>query len=562
MKKNKIKLQLILSISIILLIAYISSFLYFRIDLTSDKRYTLSETTKNILKNLDDIVFVKVYLDGELNIPFKKMQKNLRETLDEFKVYAKSYLEYEFINPFEDTDPKTRNNVFNELYKKGLKPSNIVSSDEEGGFSEKVIFPGVIINYRGIEVAVNLLRNNPGLSSEENINNSIQSLEYELINKIRSITNTKAEKIAFIEGHGELNEFQVGDITQELANYFQVDRGQINGKPGIIDEYKAIIIAKPTRKFSEADKFVIDQYIMNGGKVLWFIDEVNVSLDSLINGSTIALINQLNIEDLLFRYGVRINPNLIQDIQCNLIPVNTALAGNPANFVPAPWPYYPLLTAPPSHPVTRNLNMIKTEFVNSLDTIAARKQINKHVLLKSSQYSKIVNAPVKISLEEIKRNPRKDEFRHSGLPVAVLLEGKFESAFKNRMLSNFFPQGVPNFKSESIENKMLVVSDGDIIRNDIKQTPRGTMVLPLEFDKYTRQTFGNTDFIINAVNYLTGLEDLMQLRSREFRLRLLDKTKIKEQRIKWQLINTALPILIILIFGVTYNYVRKQKYAR
>lgn len=558
-KKNII--QLILSILIIILIVFISSFIIVRIDLTAEKRYTISPVTKSILKNLDDIVFVRVYLDGDLNIPFKRMQRNIRETLNEFRIYARNNLEYEFINPMAEKDEKIRNDVFKELYEKGLKPTNILSTDKEGGTSEKIIFPGAIIVYRGIELPVNLLKNNPGLDAEENINNSIQSLEYELINKIRSLTSKVTEKIAFLEGHGELDEFMTGDITKELASYFQVDRGRINGTPGILDGYKAVIIAKPTKPFSEADKFVIDQYIMHGGKTLWFIDEVAVSMDSLVDGSTIALINNLNIEDLLFRYGVRINPDLIRDVQCNIIPVNRALAGNPASFVPAPWYYYPLLTAPETHPVTRSLNLIKTEFVSSIDTIGARQNLKKTVLLKSSPYSMTVSIPRIISLEEITEQPDRNQFTRSDIPVAVLLEGIFESAFQNRNIQGY-AGGNDAFRKSSGPNKMLVVSDGDIIRNEIRHASGGTMILPLGLDRYSQQYFGNKDFIVNAVNYLTDQEGLIQLRTKEFKLRLLDSAKIREERFKWQIINAVLPVLMVIIGGFIYNYFRKRRYTR
>ncbi|MBN2213514.1 MAG: gliding motility-associated ABC transporter substrate-binding protein GldG [Bacteroidales bacterium] len=553
-------IRLILSILVIILIVFISSFFVVRIDLTAEKRYTISPVTKKILKNLEDIVCVKIYLDGDLNIPFKKMQRNIRETLNEFRIYAGKNLEYEFINPMAEKDEKIRNDVFNELYEKGLKPTNILSTDKEGGTSEKIIFPGAIIVYRGIELPVNLLKNNPGLDAEQNIHNSIQSIEFELINKIRSLTSKVTEKIAFIEGHGELDEFQTGDITKELANHFQVDRGRINGTPGILDGYKAVIIAKPTKPFSEADKFVIDQYVMNGGKVLWFVDEVNVSMDSLIDGSTFAFINNLNIEDLLFRYGVRINPDLVRDIQCNIIPVNRALAGNPARFVPAPWLYYPLLTAPGEHPVTRSLNLIKTEFVSSIDTIGARKNLKKTVLLRSSPYSMTVSVPRMISLEEITEQPDKRQFTSPNIPVAVLTEGVFESAFKNRNIQQY-ADATTSFKESSRPGKMLVVSDGDMIRNEIRRTSRGTMIMPLGTDRYAQQYFGNKDFIVNAVNYLTDQEGIIQLRTKEFKMRLLDKAKITDERLKWQIINVVVPVLMVIISGIIYHYFRKRKYA-
>jgi gliding-associated putative ABC transporter substrate-binding component GldG len=555
-------MRLMISLAIIVSSAYLLSTFFYRIDLTSEKRYTLSAFSKKTLRDLDDIVYIKVYLDGDLNIPFRKMQQRLRETLDEFSVYANDNLEYEFINPFAGDRGKTSDDVLNELYNKGLKPTNILAKDQEGGTTEKLVFPGALIHFRGIEVPVNLLVNNPGSDAEENINNSIQSFEFKLIRVINSLLADSTEKIAFIEGHGEFNEYEVGDITNELGWYFQVDRGRISGKPGALDQYKAVIVAGPDMPFNEQDKFIIDQYIMQGGKVLWFFDPVNASFDSISkNGSTIALIRMLNIEDLLFRYGVRINPVLIQDIQCNMIPVNMALRGNQPDFRPAPWLYAPLLTAPYDHPVTRNLNMILAEFSSSIDTLAARKGIRKTVLLRSSDLCRQVNLPAVISLEEVRTIPEKELFTSSFLPVAVMLEGHFESAFRNRMISGLFPDTSLQVLEISPPSSMLVVADADLISNDVKPTPQGVFISPLGFDRYTQQTFGNKEFIVNTIQYMTGRAELINLRSRELEIRLLNKAKIKESRKRWVLINTLCPPLIVIVAGILYTWLRKRRFT-
>jgi ABC-2 type transport system permease protein len=567
MKKNKRtinpKARLFISLITVLTLAYILSSFFYRVDLTTEKRYTLSPFTTKSLKNLKDVVFVKVYLDGDLNIPFRKMQQRIRETLEEFRVYAGDNLEYEFINPFADKDAKVTKDVVNELYEKGLKPSNIIARDKEGGSSEKVVFPGALIIYRNTEIPVNLLKANLGASAEENINNSIQSLEFEFMRIISSLSADSTEKIAFIEGHGELNEYQVGDITRELGWYFQVDRGRLDGKPGILDQYKAVIIAKPVQTFHEREKFILDQYIIQGGKVLWFIDMVNASMDSLSSGGAmVALINQPGIEDLLFRYGVRINPVLLQDVQCNMIPVNVALAGNPADFRPVPWLYSPLLTAPFNHTITRNLNMISTQFTGCIDTIGARKGIKKTVLLRSSEFTRLVKAPVMISLEEVRLTPRQEEFTDKFQPIAVLLEGRFESAFRNRMVSGLFPDTVIHTKEMGQPSAMLVVADGDMIRNDIKPTPKGIMISPLGYDRYTQRTYGNKDFIVNAVHYVTGHKGLINLRSRQLTLRLLDKAKVKKYHIQWILINMTGPPVIVILAGLFFAWLRKRRFTR
>ncbi len=556
-------IRLAVSLVVIILSAWLLSSFFYRIDLTSEKRYTLSKFSKKSLRDLKDIVHIKVYLDGDLNIPFRKMQQSLKETLDEFRVYAGDNLEYEFINPFAGKDVKLKEDMVNELYKKGLKPNNILDTDKEGGTSEKLVFPGALVHFRGTEVPVNLLRNKQGTPAEENINNSIQAFEFELIRVISSLSADSTDKIAFIEGHGEFDEYQVGDITRELGWYFQVDRGSISGKPGVLDQYKAVVIAGPALPFDEKDKFVLDQYIMHGGKVLWFIDMVNASLDSISEGRPmVALIRTLNIEDLLFRYGVRINPALIQDVQCDKIPVNVALAGNAPNFLPTPWLYSPLLASPYSHPVTRNLNMIRTEFTGYIDTLAARKDIRKTVLLQSSDFSRQVTAPVMISLEEVRLVPRESQFTDRHLPIAVLLEGSFESAFRNRMISSLFPDTAVKFRDTGSPANMLVVADADIIRNDVRPTPQGVYIAPLGFDRYTQQTFGNREFIVNAIQYMTGHGDLISLRSRELTLRLLDKAKIKNDLARWKLINTMGPPLIIILAGILYAWIRKRRFGK
>ena len=554
--------QLLVSVTVIILLAIILSSFFFRIDLTSERRYTLSGFTRETLENLDDIVYVKVYLEGDLNIPFRKMQQGIKETLEEFKVYAGDNLEYEFINPFGDEDPSIRQDVVQELYDKGLQPTNIISNDREGGSAQKIIFPGALVNFRGVEVPLNLLKNNQETTAEEDINNSMQELEFEFIRIINSLSSDSTEKIAFLEGHGELDEYQVSDLTRELGWFFQVDRGRISENPGVLDGYKAVVIARPEEPFSEQDKYVIDQYIMNGGKVLWFIDMVNASLDSLNeDGSTVALLNTLGIEDLLFRYGVRINPDLLQDFQCNIIPVNVALPGNNPNFQAAPWLYFPLLSPPYENPLTRNLNLIETEFVSSMDTIGSRTGVKKTVLLHTSELSRHVSAPALIRLDEVAEDHDPSQFTEPYRPVAVLLEGTFESAFRNRMLNDILPGAGRDFREESIPTAMLVVSDGDMIRNDVRVTEEGILITPLGYDRYTQETFGNKEFIVNSIHYLTGHEDLIRLRSRNLTLRLLDKALISEHRTFWILLNTLLPPLVIVLAGILFALYRKKQYA-
>jgi ABC-2 type transport system permease protein len=547
-----------LAVSLFIVVINILSFqFFFRLDLTSDKRFTLSKPTKSTLKNLEETVFIKVYLDGDLPIGFAKMKNAIGELLEEFRIYSRN-IEYNFINPYS-YEGKDREAVFRELYEKNVDNISVRIKGEDG-MSQKNIFPGAIISYRNAETSINLLSNNPGLPAEVNLNNSIQALEYQFIGVIKNITSEKVNKIAFIEGHGELDEFQVGDISRALSKFYQVDRGTINGQVGILDGYNAIIIAKPQQPFSEPDKYVLDQYLMNGGKILWFIDAVNVSADSLDNGSTLAFARELNLDDMLFQYGVRVNPQLIKDLQSNFLMVSMASRGSQNKLTPVPWLYYPLINGRQDHPISKNLNMVKTEYVNPIDTVGGNNALEKTVLLWTSPNTALVRVPALITLNEIDIQPNAAQYQSGRHPVAVLLEGEFPSVFQNRMLPVLKSEDTKSFKSKSKTTGMVVVSDGDIIRNDVKYTPQGNMIGRLGFDKNTNHTFGNKEFVLNAINYLADDDGLINLRSREFKLRLLDKQKLESQHTLWMLINIIFPVIAIVVFGIITQWVRKKKY--
>jgi ABC-2 type transport system permease protein len=559
--KKESLIRLLVTIGIILMINYLSSFLYYRFDLTAEKRYSLSATTKKVLKGLDDVVYVKVYLDGELPAGFMRLRNSVREMLDEFRIYGKDMVQYEFIDPAAEKDPAVQRQVMSRLYEAGLQPTNLQVKEKDGGTSRKIIFPGAILSYNGIDVAVNLLKNNPLLHWEVNLNNSIQSIEFEFINMIRNLSSKSVEKIAFINGHGELDQYQTGDITKELANYYQVDRGVIGGVYGSLDDYKAVIIAKPVRPFSEADKFVIDQYLMHGGKLLWLIDPVQVSMDSLFRGTTFAFYVPLNIEDQLFRYGIRINPDLVKDIQCHVIPVNKGMVGGQPEWQLTPWYYYPLIAPQDNHIITRNLNLILFEFASVIDTVGEDPGIAKTVLLATSPYTAVVSVPAEISLRETDRTPEAKEFAQSFKPLAVLVEGEFQSVFTNRPVpSQVTARGAIDFRTASQHTKMIVMSDGDVIRNDVTMSPNGPVIGQLGADRYTSQVFGNKELILNMVNYLTDETGLMELRGREFKMRLLDKKRIADEGARWKLINSVGPVLLVILFGIVFNLLRKIKY--
>jgi ABC-2 type transport system permease protein len=552
-------LQFLTAIAGIVLLVSVSSFLRIRLDLTEDKRFTLSPATRHVLDHLKNDIFIQVYLDGEIPIPLKRLKRSVGEMLDEFKIASGRKIDYEFINPSGDKDVRPREELYQSLVKKGLLPVNLHAGDSEGGSSEKIIFPGMIVNYNGIEVPVNFLVNSSP-SYEQNILRSIEGLEYELIQTISTLSDS-IKTVAFIEGHDEIPEIETEDIEMNLTRFFTIDRGVIGGKPGILDKYAAVVIAGPEKAFNESDKLVLDQYIMKGGKVLWLIDEVKVNADSLVNGETVGLYRQLNIEDQLFRYGVRINPEIIQDLECATIRLMVMSGGTRQQVVPFPWVYYPLLRPSPDNPITRNLNRVEGEFVNYIDTVGLDPKISKKILLASSSLSRLVSPPVLISLKEAELTPDEKTFNKPNLPVAVLLEGKFTSAFKNRIISNLTDDRNLKIVSESKETRMIVISDADIIRNEVSRSGLNVTPLPLGRDKYTGQMYGNRDFLINCLNWLVDNNGLMELRSRELKLRLLNKPEIKAQKTRWQIINVAGPVVIVLLAGLSYGYFRKKRYT-
>jgi ABC-2 type transport system permease protein len=554
-------IQFIVIALTVLLVSGLSSYFSVRLDLTEDKRYTLSGPSHEVLSCLKNDVYIQVYLDGDMPIAFKRLKRSVKELLDEFRIVSGGKVDYEFINPSAAKDIKARNNQYQSLDSKGLNRVNIRANDEEGGSSQKTIYPGMIVNYNGIEIPVNFLSNNRALSPEQNLLNSEEGLEYEMIQTISTLSSDTIYKVAFIEGHNELPEIEVADITRSLAKYFTVDRGVIGGKTGILKNYSAVIIAAPEKSFNEKDKLVIDQYIMNGGKVLWLYDEVKVNEDSLVYGETVALYRALNLEDQLFKYGVRINPSIIEDMECILIPI-TEGTGESQQVVSMPWPYYPLLIPSVNHPITRNLNRVLGKFVNYIDTVGRDPGIKKTVLLTTSRYTRIINPPALINLNEAVMTPDENQFNKSFLPVAVLLSGKFHSAFRNMIINDLVEDKNFRIKAESNETKMIIVADGDMIRNDVSRVGASETPLPLGQDRYTQQTFGNKDFLVNCLNYLVDDNGIMALRSRELKLRLLNKTAIKQNRSMIQLVNIAVPVLLVILAGLLYGIIRRKIYTK
>ena len=575
-KKKNIKrsniTQLFLVIVILILANFIAGFVFTRLDLTAEKRYSLAPATKKMMKGLKDDVFFKVYLEGDLPPGFRRLANETKEMLDEFRAYS-NHIQYEFVDPSSNPDVKERTDGYKLLAERGLQP-NIISVNKKGQASQLIIFPGALVTYGAHEVPVQLVISQQGQEADKALNVSVQSLEYNLASAIQKLVQPIKPQIAFIQGQGELSQLETQDAQNALSEFYNVSRVTINHKINslairlkgtssdkLVNRYRAIIIAKPTTPFDEKDKFLIDQFIMRGGKVLWLIDPVFASMDSLQKfNSTMGLVNNINLEDMLFNYGVRLNTNLIMDKIALPIPIKTGQIGDQPQFDFFPWYYFPVLTPTITHPIVNGISAIKTEFISSIDTVEA-KGIKKTILLTTSPYSRTVNAPVYIDLEILKEKASESQYNQGPQPVAALLEGNFNSSYLFRIPPELSDNKDLQFVSKTTKpTKMIIVGDGDIIKNQF-EISQGYF-LPLGYDQYTRQTFGNKDFILNAINYLCDDSGLISVRSRELTLRLLDTTKIESQRLFWQLLNIILPLLLILVFSFVKLRLRSRRYSR
>ncbi len=567
-------MQLFYGLLILILINIIAQYVFTRFDLTAEKRYTLSPATKKLLKEVDDIVYFKVYLDGEFPAGFKRLRNATREMLDEFRAYS-DYIEYEFEDPNALEDPNDRQNLYRELVEKGLQPTDLQVNDKDG-MRQQIIFPGLIVTHKGREIPVELLANQIATPHEQLLNNSVQNLEYELASAVRRLADTYKPKVGFVSGHREIEDAGLADIAMSLSEFYNVERVKIDGKITsltehklvdstsgkyrILNKYKALIIARPDSTFSEKDKFILDQYVMRGGSILWLIDPVIAEMDSLKTSPQLyAVPRDLNLEDMLFKYGVRLNNDLVMDINNLPIMLVTGRMGNQPQMGFIPWPYFPLLLPSNDHPIVKNLNAVKSQFVSSIDTVGV-KGIKKTILLTSSDYSRTANSPVIVDLNSARRNPDERLYTKSHIPVAVLLEGNFESLYKNRIAPSLANEEAIGFIGDGEPAKMIFISDGDVIRNQLHR--KQGYPLPLGYDQDSRQTFGNKDLIMNAMNYLVEDDGLISVRSRDIKIRLLDKTKILRERLFWQILNTVLPVLLVIVYGIVQAWLRRRKYAR
>ena len=557
--KNKNFKSLVFIIAVLVLLNGIGSQFFHRFDLTQDKRYTLSPTSLSILKEVKEPLIVDVFLKGQFPGEFKKLQTETQQLLEEFKAYNKN-ITFQFVNPLENEEE--RDTIIQSFMERGLTPVNVTVEDK-GKQTQEVVFPWAIATYNGRSVKVPLLKNLMGASTAEKVVSSVQHLESAFANAFNTVSKNKEKKVAIIKGNGELHDLLMADFIKQVRENYYIGTFTLDSvakKPNeslsYLKKYDLAVIAKPTEKFSDEEKLALDQFVINGGKTLWLVDQVNIEMDSLYNdaGATLAYPFDLNLNDLFFKYGVRINPTIIKDVMAAPIALATGEQGSATQYTQYPWFYSPLVYPSSANPIVSNVDALKFQFANSIDTL--KNGIKKTVLLQSSPYSKAVGTPVEVSLNMVTDRPEQSAFKNTGnIPIAVLLEGQFHSVYENRVL----PFNEKTFKSIGKNNKMIVVSDGDIIRN---QLDKNFQPLELGYDKWTNKLYGNKEFMMNCVNYLLDDNGLINIRSKAVNLPLLDKEKVYTNYTVSQVITVGLPIVILGIFGLAFTYIRKRKYAK
>lgn len=548
----------ILFIGIILVNLY-SHFNFKRFDLTQDQRYTLSPLTITVLESIDQPVFLDIFLDGNFPGSFKRLQTETRQLLEEMKA-INPQINFQFINPLEDAENPEA--VVEAFFEKGMKPINI-TLDDRGKQTQEMVFPWGFAYAGEQSTKIPLLKNMMGASTEEKVNSSVQHLEYAILHALHTITTVKTKKIAVLKGNGQLADRYMGDFLRQVReNYFiapfTLDSVATSPQKTLdsLKRYDLAIMAKPNEIFTDEEKLVLDQYVMSGGKMLWLMDQVTIDMDSLYNetSSSLAFPKDLNLNDLFFKYGFRINPNLVKDIMATPISLATGSQGSATQYSQFAWMYSPMVYAEIKHPIVSNLDALKFEFTNPIDTL--KNDIKKTLLLQSSVYSRSVGTPVEVNLNMVSERPEKEDFLGGGkFPLAVHLEGNFNSSFQNRVL----PFQPTNFIKSSPTNQMIVISDGDVIKN---QLDKNGYPIELGFDKWTNQFYANKDFLLNSVNFLLDDSGMMEVRNKEVNLPLLDKDKVYENYTLVGIITLIVPLVLLIFLGVGFVFIRRKKYQK
>ena len=555
-KTSKSKLISLVVLFIGLLVLNINSGLFnARFDLTEDKRYTLSEASKDLVANVDSPIIVDVFLDGEgFPSEFRRLKNETRQLLEEF-ANSNRNISFTFIDPLQDETNSNQN--IQQLSQRGLTPMQL-TVQESGKSTQKVIFPWALASYNEQTVKISLLKNNVGSTPEEKVSGSVQQLEYVFADAFSKLVNPKNKKVAVLQGNGQLSNWNIADFITTLRDYYFIapfTLDSVSNTPqktlNDLKGFDLVISAKPTEAFSEEEKYVLDQYSMNGGKSLWLVDKVAMDKDSLYNdsGKSFATVRDLNLTDFFFKYGLRINPVMLNDMYS--APIALAIGeGSEAQFQPVQWQFSPLASGSSNHPITNNLNLVKFDFANQIDTL--KNSVNKTVLLQSSPLSKLVGVPSEISLDIITQEPDRATYTSGNQNLAVLLEGEFTSVYNNRVK----PFKINDDKSQSVSTKMVVIADGDVIKNEVRREGP----VELGFDPWTGRLYGNKEFLLNTVNYLLD-DGLINIRSKEVAIAFLDSERIAAEKTKWQIVNILLPLVLLGVFGLAFNYLRKKKYA-
>lgn len=557
--KDKNLKSLLLIVLLIVVANIVSNFYFHRFDLTKDKRYTLSQTSLDIVKQVQNPLSIKIYMQGELSAEFKRLQQETQQLLEEFQAYNKNIF-FEFVDPLKEEETSMEN--IKELYRKGLTPVNITVEDK-GKQSQSMVFPWAIAVYNNKEINIPLLKNRMGATITEKVIGSVQHLEYSIADALNKLTVSRQKTIAVIKGNGELPDYAMAKFLLQMRESYHIGPftlDSVNTDPintlKALQKYDLAVIAKPTERFSDEEKQVLDQYLMHGGKALWLVDQVSVEMDSLYNetGSTLAFPRDLNLNDMFFKYGFRINPDIIKDERGTPIKLATGEQGSGTQFQDFNWKFAPEVHTQIQHPIVKSLGGIKFDFANSIDTL--RNGIKKTILLKSSKYSKKLGTPIEINLDIVAEETSPNHYINTGeIPLAVLLEGSFSSMYENRVL----PFEQVDFQAKGAKSKMIVIADGDIVKN---QLDKEGQPVELGFDQRSGNLYDNKDFMLNCVNYLMDDTGLINIRSKDLDLPLLDKEKVYERYSTIQAITIGLPILILAIFGVAFTYLRKRKYSK
>ena len=552
---GKFWIAILKAVVAIIILNILAGFVYTRFDLTEDQRYTLSQPAVEVAQKFDSPVIIDILLDGNIPAEFSKLKSETVQLMESFVAKNKN-ITYSLVDPLADESQAEQ--TIAELQSLGLKPAS-VTIEENGKVSNELVFPWAMVNYKDKTVKVPLLKNKQGSTAEERINNSVQQLEYAFADAFTKLSITDKKSIAVIKGNGELGDIYIADYLATIREYYNIGAITLDSVASnpqkVLDQLKNFdmaLIAKPTEAFTDEEKYVVDQYMVQGGKSIWMIDQVAMEMDSIYagGGSAFALPRELNLKDLFFKYGVRINPVLVNDLYFTQIVLATG-EGNDSQYNPLPWYYYPMVFSRNNHPINTNIEAVRLQFTSPMDVL--ENDYQKTILLQSSPLSKTDGVPRQISLDMIMTQPDQATYNNGNLPLAVLIEGNFTSMYKNRVK----PLKLTNALEEGPANKMIVISDGDIIKNQL----RNNRPLELGYDKWTNNFYGNKEFLVNSTNYLLDNTGLINIRNKKVAIPLLDVKKIAEQKTKWQMINIGLPVLLTLVFGLFFGFYRKRKFS-